>query len=251
MRPRGQYAAKPSSIAKSEEVINTFYKITEKANAYFENLKNEFDDDTERIQAYASPETLDDLWSDFFRMERGPKVDEVKTCKESKNTSRIIVAELCEGLHSGFLVTRSRRHFTLAEKLQNTEKAVVKSFGFLLKSVEALRSLLTELKMLSVLLEGNGARKGHHGANDSAKKTRHKSGVKDKSGHKSGNRNQSSGHRRSHRGEDRDGERSGDDEDNQSDHGEAEERRENGSDGGQSQDEDQGSVHQEESERDE
>lgn len=246
---------RPSEV-KPEEAIDSLYKATAKASAYFSRQKEEFRRETEGIQAYASSRILTELWREKWEVGNRSKSDAKATQeRHTKNHALLegdytsVARKLDECLRVAVSATKHDLDLTLYTKIRDMDKAIVEMLHKIRSHRGALDKLLNELEVLSVVLEQYGARNESHHGGGRDKKVQNGSNNRDKPGHRTGNpdlrkgRREEPQHREQSEYDDQDQQRGEQSE-------EEEYRRNDRDDGGQDQDDQEDFQNQDEPERD-
>lgn len=161
------------SRASAEEAINALFEAVNRAMGFFYDLRKSFERDICEIKVYAmryaSHDLLAHLWIakiDFGdRRGRGVRGDEAREERSvvdlKKDAGFSDVAELlCRRLRIATTVARacpSTHIGGIAKKLEAAEKDVDLQLQAASRRVQSVELLMTELELLGVLLERNGA----------------------------------------------------------------------------------------------
>ena len=148
------------------QAIDELSEATTTALSSLSRLKDDFRREARGIQAYADDRILTHLWTSKLRLSTS-KTPKTKVQRESnrKDEGRSVAGfddmadTLVKSLRVASVATRSGPDRSISKKLQTVGRDVEPLLDEVPKSYGAVDQLLTELEMLRVFLERNGAKK--------------------------------------------------------------------------------------------
>jgi len=157
--------------ASREEAISALFKATQDALTFLSRFKDDFDREVRDVQAYASPEVIDHLWINKVRISnghRGPRAPSAQSQDREdreppKSNFKSVAKGLDQSLHSAILASRSNPDPTIVRKLHHADNDIGALFRDVAEDFGLLDGLTTELEMLAIFLQRNGARAGSRG----------------------------------------------------------------------------------------
>lgn len=170
------------SRASREEAISALLGATKKALNFLSWLKDDFHQEIRGVQAYAGPEVINDLWiykvdiSNGYRRPRDQSSQrrDRQDQEPPKSEFNVVAKGLIQSLRSAIAATECSPNPIITRNLQHANN----DMGELLRSVgskfELLDRLLTELEMLSVFLQRNGAYAGSRGDSNNCSGSPHR-----------------------------------------------------------------------------
>lgn len=168
---RGGYTNSPRPEVSPEDIkdsLSTLYHNVKKGLIFLSAFKKEFDQDILRVKAYAEEEDLAYLWVDKvnFSNELGDPAQRQIAQGKAKNGQVPRFRDIANQLNASLVVaatnsgsSRSSQLKSVGKKLASAKDEVYHLLRTASSSVESVDPLLTELEMLAVLLERNGASK--------------------------------------------------------------------------------------------
>lgn len=139
-----------------------------KEKAFLSGFKREFEQDVLRVKAYADAEDLAYLWVHKvdFSNERGAPAQRQIAQGKSKNRQGPRFGDIALQLSASLVVaagnarsSHSEQEKAVGKKLSNAKDEVAHLLRKATNSIQSVDPLLTELEMLAVLLDRNGAGK--------------------------------------------------------------------------------------------
>jgi len=173
-RPREYHREYRSSLGPKftpeeiKDALITLYSNVKKASIFLSGFKEEFEQDILRVKTYAEAEDLAYLWVDKvnFSNDIGPpaqrQIAQGKAINGQVLRFRDVASQLKASLN---LATRNsnsghaEQNIAVGKKLSNANNEIHELLRRASNSVQNVDPLLTELEMLAILLERNGAGK--------------------------------------------------------------------------------------------
>ncbi len=157
-----------------KESLVTLYTNIKKASNFLSGFKQEYEQDILRVKTYAESEDLAYLWVDKvnFSNEIGPpaqrQIAQGKAINGQVPRFRDISSQLTASLSvatTNSSSVLSDQYMAVAKKLSGVNNEMKQLLRRASNSVSGVDSLLTELEMLAILLERNGAGKASTNGN--------------------------------------------------------------------------------------
>ncbi|KAK4692832.1 hypothetical protein P7C71_g4447, partial [Lecanoromycetidae sp. Uapishka_2] len=168
---RGGYTNSPRHEVSLEEIkdsLAALYSSVKKSSNFLSSFKEDFEQDIVRVKTYAEADDLAYLWVDKvnFSNELGSPAQRQIAQGKARNPQLPRFRDISSQLRASLEVatinscsSRSEQEIAVGKKLLNAKKEVHDLLSSAPHSVQSVDPLLTELEMLAVLLERNGAGK--------------------------------------------------------------------------------------------
>lgn len=161
-RPR---SAKPPRIS-CEEAMNALLKATDKTQEFLSQFKDDFDQDIRSVESYASPEMINELWCSKVEVGDGHHHSARSRSQDQVPLNfRDVVRGLYKSLKSAISSTNPKLDHAVARKLHHANDDMWQLLQDVAVDSKLMNELMTELEMLTVFLERNGARAGSRSDN--------------------------------------------------------------------------------------
>ncbi|KAL2039761.1 hypothetical protein N7G274_007620 [Stereocaulon virgatum] len=142
-----------------QEAIDSLHASLIDFFEYVTHFRDEFDRDVSLVKQYANPKDMESLWVSKIDESDGRGRDHSNAASNTGYRSRRTLLKRCLHLATMMTVTsKSDKDAVLAHKLHGMGKGIMKLLHDAAHDHSSVRHLLTELEMLLVFLDRNGAR---------------------------------------------------------------------------------------------
>ena len=142
-----------------QEAIDSLHDNLTDFLMYVTHLRDEFTGDVNLVKQYASPKDMESLWVSKVDESDGRGRNHSNAASNTGYRSRRTLLKRC--LHVAIMMTgtsKSEKDTVLAQKLHGMGKGIMKLLHDAAHDQSSVEHLLTELEMLRIFLDRNGAR---------------------------------------------------------------------------------------------